>query len=98
MKQHSKKRPWFLGRVIEVFFLVFGALTVAVPMTIAMGARETEAFSQGQIQGFLLAGFGLMEAGAVMAALRRKKAGKDISFNIGACIALLAVGILQLVL
>ena len=86
MKQHSKKRPWSLGRVIEVFFLVFGALTVAVPMTIAMGARETEAFSQGQIQGFLLAGFGLMEA------------GKDISFNIGACIALLAVGILQLVL
>lgn len=94
----KRKRSWPLSRGIEVFLLVFGALTVAVPMTMAMGARETAAFSQGQIQGFLIAGFGLMEAGAVMAVVRRKKAGKDISFAIGACIAILAVGVLQLVL
>lgn len=94
----KQKRSWPLSRGIEVFLLVFGALTVAVPMTMAMGARETAAFSQGQIQGFLIAGFGLMEAGAVMAVVRRKKAGKDISFAVGACIAILAVGVLQLVL
>ena len=96
MKKH--KKSCLLSRVMEVFLLAFGALTVAVPMGIAMSARETAAFSQGQIQGFLIAGFGLMEAGAVMAVVRRKKAGKDISFTIGACIAILVVGVLQLVL
>lgn len=92
----KQKKP--LGRVIEVFLLVFGALTVAVPMGIAMGAKETAAFSSGQIQGFLISGFGLMEAGSVMAVVRRKKTGKDISFAIGACIAILIVGILQVAL
>ena len=101
----KQKKPWPLGRVIEVFLLVFGALTVAVPMFtimpsmgIAMGAKETAAFSSGQIQGFLISGFGLMEAGSVMAVVRRKKTGKDISFAIGACIAILIVGILQVAL
>ncbi len=94
----KQKKPWPLGRVIEVFLLVFGALTVAVPMGIAMGAKETAAFSSGQIQGFLISGFGLMEAGSVMAVVRRKKTGKDISFAIGACIAILIVGILQVAL
>lgn len=94
----KQKKSWPLGRVIEVFLLVFGALTVAVPMGIAMGAKETAAFSSGQIQGFLISGFGLMEAGSVMAVARRKKTGKDISFAIGACIAILIVGILQVAL
>ena len=94
----KQKKSWSLSRVIEIFLLVFGALTVAVPMGIAMGAKETAAFSSGQIQGFLISGFGLMEAGAVMAVVRRKKAGKDISFAIGACIAILIVGILQIIL
>lgn len=94
----KQKKSWPLGRVIEVFLLVFGALTVAVPMGIAMGAKETAAFSSGQIQGFLISGFGLMEAGSVMAVVRRKKTGKDISFAIGACIAILIVGILQVAL
>ena len=94
----KQKKSWPLGRVIEVFLLVFGALTVAVPMGIAMGAKETAAFSSGQIQGFLIAGFGLMEVGSVMAVVRRKKTGKDISFAIGACIAILIVGILQVAL
>ena len=69
----KQKKSWPLGRVIEVFLLVFGALTVAVPMGIAMGAKETAAFSSGQIQGFLISGFGLMEAGSVMAVVRRKR-------------------------
>lgn len=94
----KQKKTWPLSRIIEVFLLVFGALTVAVPMAVAMGARETAAFSQGQVHGLLISGFGLMEAGAVMAVIRRKKAGKDISFALGACIAILAVGVLQLVL
>lgn len=94
----KQKKSWPLGRVIEVFLLVFGALTVAVPMGIAMGAKETAAFSSGQIQGFLISGFGLMEAGSVMAVVRRKKTGKDISFAIGACIAILIVGTLQVAL
>ena len=93
-----QRKPWPLSRVIEVFLLVFGALTILVPMGIAMGARKTAAFSAGEVQGFLIAGFGLMEAGAVMGVIRRKKAEKDISFAIGACIAILVVGILQIVL
>ena len=38
----KQKKPWPLGRVIEVFLLVFGALTVAVPMGIAIRRIASE--------------------------------------------------------
>lgn len=92
MKKQRKK--WPLGKSIAVFLLVFGALTVIISMVTAMTAEES--LTPEQMKGVLISGFGIMEAGAVLGTVCRRKAGKDISFAIGACIGILLVEILQI--
>lgn len=79
----------------EVFLLIFGALVVFVPMLMALTA-ERVIFAPGEVKGIVIAGAAIAEAGLVMGILRRRKAGKDITFRIGACIGVLLVAIWQL--
>lgn len=88
------RKKWPLGKRVAVFLLIFGALTVVVSMFIAVTSEES--LTPEQMKGVLISGFGIMEAGAVLGTVCRRKAGKDISFAIGACIGILLVEILQI--
>ena len=97
MKNSKKKQKekWPLDKTVEVFLLAFGVLTIAVPMAVAM-ASDTAVFTGAQAKGILIAGFGIVEAGAILGTVRRRREGKDIAFSIGICGGLLIVLILQL--
>lgn len=89
MKKQRKKPPF--EKRLAVFLIAFGALTLMISMIIALTAEES--LTLGQMNGVLISGFGIMEAGAVTGVAYRRRAGKDISFSIGACIGIFLVAL-----
>lgn len=91
MKKEKKKKDPLA--YIQAGLLIFGALTLILPMIVALSGDR---FSRDQAIGILIGGFGVMEVGTVLWVLRRRWAGKDISVAVGVCIGILLFALWQI--
>lgn len=91
-KEKSKKKRDPLA-YLQGALLLFGALTLILPMILALSGSG---FSRDEAVGILIGGFGVMEVGAVLWVLRRRWAGKDISIAIGVCIGIALFALWQI--